>query len=639
MLDPTGGDTPLTLVGVDVGGTFTDAVVVRGSLVRSAKVPTTPHDQGEGVIRAVLAALDAAGLAAGDVGRIAHGMTVGTNALLEGTGARTALVATDGLEDVLELRRQDRASLYRLAAAHPMPLVPPERVVPARERIGAHGPIIPLSPDAIDDVIAGVRATAPEAIAIGLLFSYADPSHELAIATRLRQEFPGVHISASSEVLPEIREYERIATTVLDAYLTPVLADYLAGLGARATAAGLPTPEIMQSSGGLMPLGAAARHASRTVLSGPAGGVVGAAHVAAAEQAGIALAFDMGGTSCDVALITDGKPGRAPGSVVAGHPVHLPMLDIETVSAGGGSIAWADAGGALRVGPQSAGAIPGPAAYGHGGRAPTVTDADVVLGRVGGDLGVGGTIHLHEGPARAAVASLAADLGLEVEACAQGILDVAVQEMVSSLHVVSVERGIDPRGGLLVAFGGAGPLHACAVAEGLGMARVICPAAAGVLAAVGMVVAGERRDHVQSVLLPVAPGSGLADAAALLVARARDEVPNGRIEIAADCRYVGQSHALAVPFDPSESEEVLVDTFHRAHARASGRAMRDRQVEAVSLRVAAVAVGPPVTLGSGDVERTVMGPAAIAMAGSTCWVAENWTAQVSADGTIRMVRT
>ncbi len=639
MLDRTGGDTPLTLVGVDVGGTFTDAVVVQGALVRTAKVPTTPRDQGEGVIRAIRAALEAAGLGAGDVGRIAHGMTVGTNALLEGTGARTTLVATDGLEDVLELRRQDRASLYRLGAAHPAPLVPAERVVPARERMGAHGPVRPLSPDALDAVVTAVRATAPDAIAIGLLFAYADPSHEQAIADRLRRELPGVHVSASSEVLPEIREYERIATTVLDAYLTPVLAEYLDGLGTRAADAGLPAPAIMQSSGGLMSLEDAAVNASRTVLSGPAGGVVGAAHVALAEAADVALAFDMGGTSCDVALITGGEPGRAPGSLVAGHPVHLPMLDIETVSAGGGSIAWADAGGALRVGPQSAGADPGPAAYDRGGDAPTVTDADVVLGRVAGDLGVGGTIHLHADPAHRAVASLAARLGLDVEACAQGILDVAVQEMVSALHVVSVERGVDPRDGLLIAFGGAGPLHACAVAEGLGMTRVTCPATAGVLAALGMVVAGERRDHVQSVLLPVAAGSELADAAAPLVMRAREEVPGGRIEIAADCRYVGQSHSLTVPFDPSAPEEMLAEAFHRAHERASGRAMRDRQVEAVSLRVAAVTDGPPVAIGVGAAERTVTGPAAISMAGSTCWVAEGWTAGVGADGTIRMAQT
>ncbi|MBM3665499.1 MAG: hydantoinase/oxoprolinase family protein, partial [Actinobacteria bacterium] len=339
MVDPTRGETPLALVGVDVGGTFTDAVVALGGRVHAAKVPTTPDDQGEGVIRAVRAALGAAGIDSGAVGRIAHGMTVGTNAMLEGTGARTALVATEGLEDVLELRRQDRASLYRLDAHHPPPLVPPDRVIGARERVGAAGVVTPLTPEALDAVVGAVRALEPEAVAVGLLFSYAKPAHEQAIAARLRAELPGVHVCASSEVLPEVREYERIATTALDAYLTPVLADYLESLGARAAREGLPAPAIMQSSGGLMPLHDAAAHASRTVLSGPAGGVVGAADVARVDGAEMALAFDMGGTSCDVALITDGRPGRAHGSVVAGHPVHLPMLDIETVSAGGGSIA------------------------------------------------------------------------------------------------------------------------------------------------------------------------------------------------------------------------------------------------------------------------------------------------------------
>lgn len=636
MLDPAGGDTPLTLVGVDVGGTFTDAVVVRGTLLETAKVPTTPEDQGEGVVRAVCAALDAAGITPGEVTRIAHGTTVGTNALLEGTGARTTLVATEGLEDVLELRRQDRASLYRLGASHPVPLVPPERVVAARERIGATGTVTPLSPAAVDAVVDGVRATAPQAIAVGLLFAYADPRHEQILTERLRREFPGVHVSASAEVLPEIREYERIATTVVDAYLTPILSDYLMGLAARAAGAGLPAPAIMQSSGGLMPLEDAARNASRTVLSGPAGGVVGAAHVALAEDAGVALAFDMGGTSCDVALISSGRPGRAPGSVVAGHPVHLPMLDIETVSAGGGSIAWADTGGALRVGPHSAGAIPGPAAYGRGGSAPTVTDANVVLGRLGGDLGVGGTIRLHDEPAHDAVSTLASTLGLDRDACARGIIDVTVQEMVSALRVVSVERGVDPRGGILIAFGGAGPLHACAVAEELGMTRVLCPATAGVLAALGMVVAGDRRDHVHSVLLPVTAGSGLADFVTPLIARARTEVPGGRIEAAADCRYTGQSHALTVPWDPSAPESDLAESFHAAHERASGEAMHDREVEAVSVRVAVVTDGPHVATGNAAEEKVVVGPAGIPMRGSTCWVASGWTARIAGDGAIRL---
>lgn len=639
MLDPTRGEPPRALVGVDVGGTFTDAVVVADARVHTAKVPTTPGDQGEGVVQAVLTALQAAGVQPHEVRTVAHGMTVGTNAMLEGTGARTTLVATEGLEDVLELRRQDRASLYRLDRHHPAPLVPPERVVAAAERTGPDGVVTPLTATAIDRVVADVTATRPEAVAVGLLFSYAHPGHEQAIARRLRKELPGVHVCASSEVLPEMREYERIATTALDAYLTPVLADYLTALGARARDAGLPEPVIMQSSGGVMPLAEAASHASRTVLSGPAGAVVGAADVARADDAEVALAFDMGGTSCDVALITHGAPGRTRGSVVAGHPVHLPMLDIETVSAGGGSIAWADAGGALRVGPRSAGAQPGPAAYGRGGTRATVTDANVVLGRLQGDLGLGGTITLDPAPAMAAVDALAAELGLTRDDCARGIVDVAVQEMVSALHVVSVERGVDPRGGVLIALGGAGPLHACAVADGLGMDRITCPATAGVLAALGMVVAGERRDRVQGLLLPVTPGSGLAAAAQPLIDLVRDELPAGRIEAAADCRYVGQSHSLTVPWDPTAPEAALADAFHQAHARAAGRSMPDVPVEAVAVRVAGVVDGPQLDLhvGGAPIARH-RGPVGLPMAGSTCWVAAGWSAAVHGDGTIRMER-
>ncbi len=639
MVDPNRGGTPRALVGVDVGGTFTDAVVIADGVVSSAKVPTTPGDQGEGVIRAVLAALAVAGIPPGLVQRVAHGMTVGTNAMLEGTGARTALVATEGLEDVLELRRQDRASLYRLDRAHPTPLVPPDRTIAAPERVGALGVVRALTDEGVAQVVRRAREIAPEAIAVGLLFSYSHPEHEQRIARRLREELPGVHVCASSDVLPEVREYERIATTALDAYLTPVLADYLRTLGERARTAGLPEPVIMQSSGGLMPLPDAAAHASRTVLSGPAGAVVGAADVAAAEGAAVALAFDMGGTSCDVALIVDGAPGRAHGSVVAGHPVHLPMLDIDTVSAGGGSIAWADPGGALRVGPRSAGADPGPAAYGRGGLQPTVTDANVVLGRLGGDLGIGDTIALQADPAAAAIDRLAAELGLDRDSCAEGILAVAVQEMVSALHVVSVERGVDPRPGVLIALGGAGPLHACAVAEGLGMTRVTCPSTAGVLAALGMVVAGERRDHVQSVLLPLADGAALLDAVTRLEERARRDLPGGRVEAAADCRYAGQSHSLTVPWDPSAPIERLAHDFHAAHAAAAGGSMHGTPIEVVSVRVAASTEGPSLGLhGQGEPVSTHEGPCSLPMAGSTCWLAPGWRASVHGDGTIRMER-
>ncbi len=639
MVDPAPGHTPLTRVGVDVGGTFTDAVVLRGAVAWTAKVPTTPHDQGEGVISAVQAALTRAGVAATEVDAVAHGMTVGTNALLERRGARACLVTTAGIEDVLELRRQDRASLYRLDVDHPAPLIAPDHVLGVHERLTPTGVEIALTPDAVTDAVAAVVALAPEAVAIGLLFAYRDPSHEQMLAAAIRAALPDIPVVASSEVLPEIREYERIATTALDAYLTPLLAHYLAGLALRARDAGLPEPAIMQSSGGLIALDDASRHAARTVLSGPAGGLVGAAAVARQHQAPLALAFDMGGTSCDVALIEHGEPARAHGRTVAGHPVHLPMLDIETVSAGGGSIAWADGGGALRVGPRSAGAVPGPAAYGHGGRLPTVTDANVVLGRVEGTLGDDHGIALQPDRATEAVAALAGTLGLATDACARGIIAVAVQEMVRALRVVSVERGVDPRAGVLLAFGGAGPLHACDVADELGMQRIICPASAGVLAALGMVVAGERRDVVRTVLLSTDDTQALTAAANALTNEAQAELPHGRIEVHADCRYVGQSHALTVPWHHDAPGGALAQAFHAAHAHASGAAMPDRAVEVVSLRVAAITDGPDLAwIPRPSAEGVTHGPAAIPMAGSTCWVAERWSAQAHEDGTITMER-
>ena len=382
MIEPTGSTPEGALVGVDVGGTFTDAAVVAGGRVTTAKVPTTPDDQSEGVIAAALAALESAGLGAGDVRRFGHGMTVGTNALLEGTGARTSLITTEGFGDVLDLRRQTRAHLYRLDVHHPPPLVPHERTHEVTERCGPDGVITPLDPASVERAVAAVRADGSAAVAVGLLFSYAHPAHEAAVAAALRAALPGVHVSTSSEVLPEIREYERISTTAVDASLTPVLRSYLERLAERAAAAGLPSPAIMQSSGGVLPIADSAEHAAWTVLSGPAGGVIGAARLAGRDGRRLALTFDMGGTSCDVALVRDGVPARSASTVIAGHPLHLPMLDISTVSAGGGSIAWADSGGALRVGPHSAGARPGPAAYGLGGERPTVTDADVVLGRL-----------------------------------------------------------------------------------------------------------------------------------------------------------------------------------------------------------------------------------------------------------------
>ena len=378
------------LLGVDVGGTFTDAGLAIGGRLVTAKAPTTPEDQSEGVLAAVRAVLERAGASAEDVAEFAHGTTAATNALLEGRGARTVFVATEGFEDLIELGRQARADLYRLCARRPEPLVPPERRVGAPERMGPDGPLKHLDAEA---TIAAIERHDPEAVAVCLLHAYRHPRHEQALGEALAQALPDVHVSLSHEVVGTFREYERAATTELDAALSPLLAAYLRRLTERARDAGLPEPAVMQSSGGLAELAEAADHAVLTVLSGPAGGAGGAAWAAHAAGEPDTLCFDMGGTSCDVCVVLDGEVREASGREVGGRPVALPMLDIHTVGAGGGSIAWRDAGGALRVGPRSAGARPGPAAYGHGGEEPTVTDANLLLGLLG-DVTLAGGIEL-----------------------------------------------------------------------------------------------------------------------------------------------------------------------------------------------------------------------------------------------------
>jgi len=623
------------VVGVDVGGTFTDAALLIDGRLFTAKVPTRPDDQSAGVIDAVERVLSAAGLAPGDLARFAHGMTVGTNALLEDRLAPAALIATEGFGDVLELRRQDRAHLYRLDRQHPRPVIPRDRVIEVRERCGPDGVLTPLEAASLAGAVARVAAMDVRAVAVCLLFAFAHPEHERAVAGALRAALPDVHVSLSSDVLPEIREYERASTTAVDAALTPVLRGYLRRLETRARDAGLPEPEIMQSSGGLIDLGGAADHASRTVLSGPAGGAMGAAGIAAAAGIPLALTFDMGGTSCDVALVQDGIPGRTGGTVINGRPLHLPMLDVVTVSAGGGSIAWADTGGALRVGPRSAGARPGPAAYGHGGTEPTVTDANVVLGRLAGAGALGGAIHLDGARAQAAVAGLADRLGLGVRECAEGILRVANQEMSRALRLVSVERGIDPRGGTVIAFGGAGPLHACEVADEIGAARVLAPAAAGVLAAMGLVTAGQRRDRTRTVLVPLADAERLRAPLHDLTSSAAAELPGGVVSVAADCRYVGQRHAITVDWeDAGRDPAALADAFHVAHARRHGDASPGHPVEVVTLRVAVERPGAATPAPASGREAPVRGPAAIAMDGATCWIAAGWTAVRDAAGAI-----
>src|ERR671934_297651 len=367
------------LLGVDVGGTFTDAVLFDGSALHTAKAPTTPGDQSRGVLAAVEAALARAGARADQIEVFAHGMTVGTNALLEQRGARTALVATDGFTDLLDIARQSRPELYRLCAPKPAPLVPDDLRVGARERIGPAGVVEDLAAPEVDRITTFVRDSGAESVAICLLFAYLDPSHEREIAARLREELPDVHVSASHEVLPQFREYERCSTTAIDAYLSPLLDRYLGRLSETASERGLPEPLVMKSSGGVAPAAEAARAGAWSVLSGPAGGAVGAALLATLSGGGNAVGGDMGGTSCDVCVVEDGRVRRTDSREIGGRPIQLPMLDVHTVGAGGGSIGWRDHGGALRVGPHSAGAEPGPACYRRGGTEPTGTDANLLL--------------------------------------------------------------------------------------------------------------------------------------------------------------------------------------------------------------------------------------------------------------------
>jgi N-methylhydantoinase A len=568
--------TDVAILGVDVGGTFTDAVLVEEGRIRTAKVPTGPRQE-----ESVVAAARAVGAGAARLQRFAHGTTVATNALLERRGARTAYVGNAGFEHLLHLRRQTRAHLYRLCAEHPVPLVPLERCHGVRGRLGPAGELEPLELGSLPDLADA------EAVAVCLLFSFRDPAHEQALAAELRRRNPGVHVVASHELAPEFREYERASTTAADAYLAPVAARYLRALVDAAAEAGLPAPVVMLSSGGVLPAEEAAEHPARLLVSGPAGGVVGAGLVARRAGFEDAIAFDMGGTSTDVCLLPGGRAVRVSEREIGGLPIRLPSVDVHTVGAGGGSLVRRDAGGALRVGPESAGAAPGPACYGRGG-GPTVTDANLLLGRLPDEL-PGGLVLDRE----AAAAALAGIDPAEV-------VEVVNAEMLRALRVVSVERGHDPREFALVAYGGAGPLHACALAEELGMEAVLVPAAAGVLSALGLAAGDERRDSVVSHVRPLA------------------EVPELPPDGEADLRYRGQSFELTVALGGD-----LAERFHRAHEERYGYFDRGREIELVAVWTAEVVPGPEFDLPSSE-ERRASGPALVELEGSTLWIPPGW---------------
>jgi N-methylhydantoinase A len=659
------------LLGVDVGGTFTDAVLAFDGGLVTAKSPTTPEDQSEGVIDAVRAVLRKAGRDAADIAEFSHGMTVATNALLEGRGARTALVATEGFTDLIALGRQTRAELYRLCAAHPAPFVGDKLRFGAPERMGPEGPLRDLKARDAEELAQRVAACEPEAIAVVLLHSYRHPEHERLLGEALSRQLPEAHVSLSHEVVGTFREYERAATTEIDAALSPLLAGYLRRLVESAREAELPEPAIMQSNGGLIDLAAAAGHAAWTVLSGPAGGAAGAAFVARAAGTPDALCFDMGGTSCDVCVIEDGAVQERGSGEIAGRPLALPMLAIHTVGAGGGSIAWRDAGGALRVGPRSAGADPGPACYGRGGTEPTVTDANLVLGLLSADAPLAGGVELDLDAARASIGTLTGELGLDLLECAEGIRRVAGAEMIRALRVVTVQRGIDPRRFALLPFGGAGPLHATQIADELGIKTIVCPRASGVLSAVGLVVSARRRDVQQSVLMAgdELTAEAVATAVAELGERARHALGDDQAELSAtyELRYKGQAFELAVSASTEPEPQQLREAFEAQHEDRYGYSDREQTLELVTIRVTATVPGADVTLAADgddpDVDRTareatiggeqvelevlrgapprgiqIKGPAAIDLPESTLIVPAQWSGEVDDTGTIHLHR-
>jgi N-methylhydantoinase A len=662
-------------VGADVGGTFTDVVLLTpdGRLV-TAKVPTT-DDQSEGVLDGIRKACAKADLDPDAIDAFSHAMTVSTNALLEDDGARTALVTTEGFRDVVEIGRQDRPALYDLDAEKPDPLVPRRRRFEVAERAAPEGIEREVDEAAVRELAEEIRSADAESVAVSLLHAYAHPDNEQRVAELLREELDAP-VSVSHEVLAAFREYERTATTVVDAYVTPKIDAYLARLVERSEAAGVPAPLAMQSNGGIADAETVRERAVTTCLSGPAAGVVGAEATpeGATSTSGL-VTFDMGGTSSDVSLVREGEVEQTTDANIGGRPVGVPMVDVTTVGAGGGSLAWVDAGGALRVGPESAGANPGPACYGRGGTEPTVTDANVVLGYVGEDAALGGELSLDADAAREVLAELADEAELEsgVEA-ARGVYRVANANMTRAVRAVTVERGHDPRNFALAAFGGAGPMHAAALAERLDVGRVVVPRACGVLSAYGLLAADETRDAVRTYRssLDAADSAAVEGVLADLATEARDglrEPDAATVTRRADLRYEGQSFELPVEVGDEFDPEAVARRFHDAHETAYGYRM-DEPVELVGLQVRATVprekpdvayesegdvvndakVGEREAFFAGEFREVAVfrrealpagesfeGPAICEQADSTVVVPPEWRAEVRTDGTLVLV--
>jgi N-methylhydantoinase A len=593
----------------DVGGTFTDTIVYdeAAKRVTVAKVPTTPENRAFGTISGLRRALELQGRDGGDVDYVRHGMTTATNAVIQRQGGRTAFITNEGFRDLLLIGRQDRPSLYDIRQTRPLPLVAREDCHTVRGRLDPAGrEVTPLDEDGLRTIAARLAADKIEAVAICFLHAYANPVPELRAKAILETLLPGIPICASTEILAEFREYERASTVALNAFLTPVMDRYLASLTAlladRETGLGLGKDVpvmIMEASGGLMTVATARERPVHTVLSGPAGGVVASAHVAVLSGFRDIITMDMGGTSTDISLILGGEPQVTREASLERTPIRIPVIDINAIGAGGGSLAWIDEGGALRVGPMSAEAIPGPACYGRGGTRPTVTDANMVLGRFGGETRLGGELTLDSDAASHAIDEhIARPLGLDLVTAASGIVRVANANMVRGIRVVSIERGHDPRGLTLVPFGGAGPMHGSPVARDLAIPRLLVPPTPGILCALGLLVADLRHDLSQTRLAAhkdvtateaKAAFSPMLDEARRMLADDRVPAERQRIEMRVEMRYIGQSFELPIPLGGFSDADwaALVPAFHAEHKRRFGHSDPGAPAEIVSFAVTA----------------------------------------------------
>lgn len=688
-------------LGIDTGGTYTDLVAVRGDERRIAKVPSTPPDFDQGVLDAI----EAAGIAPGDIELLAHGTTVATNAIIVGGGAPTALLTTAGFRDVLQLGRHNRGEPFDILWDPPAPLVPRRHRYEIVERLDSTGAVLePLDEESVRDAVGKAARAGIAAFAICFLHSYANPAHEERAAAIVKALLPEAFVCHSAELLREPPEFERTSTTVINATLMPVVTDYLSALDRRLAEAGFRGRlAVMHSGGGLLTATSAARFPARLVTSGPAAGakaaeglaggaipasgspaatVVVAQEVARQEGLDQVISLDIGGTSADIAVVRDGEARLVTEySPQFGQPIRFPAIDLITIGAGGGSIAWVDAGDLPHVGPQSAGARPGPAAYGRGGSLPTVTDANVVLGRLGGDADLAGGIALDADRARAAVATFAARLGLEVEVAALGIVRICNDNMARSIRVVTVHRGLDPREFTLVPFGGAGPLHAAELAEMLGIRRVLVPLAPGVTSGLGCLYVDIAHDVSSAVIGPLdAADRGTLQAivdgliATMLARLAADGVPpdEQRLEVAFDLRYAGQVRGLtiAVPWRdlPADFVEDLRTRFYREYERQFHSVSRDIPIELATIRLrgtravqrpdipfrggsggprwrerAVVTAGGIVRARAGERERLpvgsrLAGPMILTQPDTTTWIPDGWEVEVGPLGDLLLTR-